>query len=118
MENVNARLMWYLETEIAFPTTSEYTVSKLNMHQKSKLWSLHFGSLGIHQLQTITKHVTGILETIVPHVFAFHNTVQDANITKRAKGHKNHTTTKFGDRFHMDFGFMRALSDKYKRKKT
>ena len=67
--------LWYISTDIIFPTISEYKSNKLNMHQKSELWSLRLDNPGTLQLQNITKYTTDLPDRIVPHAFAFHDSI-------------------------------------------
>ena len=107
--------LWYL-SELAFtPKVEGATVNSLSAVQTSKLWSLHLGSPGTQQLATITKHARGLPCTLILHKFRFINKVVDANIWKEPAGLVDRQATTFGDRFHMDFNFMRASSTEYKK---
>ena len=109
--------LWYLSTTIICPTTTANTVNRLSVKKQSYMCSLLLGSTGERQIAVIPKHTGDLPSKIVLHNFHHHDTTQDANISKVTRDHNDRSAHNFGDRLHMDFSFMRALSSSYKHKK-
>ena len=85
------------------------------LKKQSELWLLHLGSLGETQLQQIHRHTTG-LPHIVLHPFHHMSAKADANIQRKPAGPSgsDRPVFTFGQRFSMDFSFMRASSKAFR----
>ena len=94
--------------QIRRPTTKRQQV-------ESELWAARLGFCGEWQLDAITKAADGLPDVLVPHPFRFQNIKEQANIRRQPASHSSKRLTRPGQRFFMDFGFMRASTDDFSR---
>jgi hypothetical protein len=74
-----------------------------------------FGSPGKHQLKVLLRHVTGTPAVFEYQLFHYVDFKEQAYIRKQAAQHTAERIPMCGAEFYMDFGFLRSLTDKYKR---
>ena len=106
--------LWYLQDCFEY-NGIQPTVRRLNRQQEAELWSLRLGSPGTTQLETITNHSTGMPSKLRLHPFRIIPEVADAKIMRQHRGQRgeDRPVSRFGERFHMDFGFFRASTSDY-----
>ena len=90
-------------------------VSKADLLE-SELWAARLGFCGESQLDALPGNVEGIPTQFQHHPFRFIDFKEQARIRKQAAGRKAQRLDGIGDRFYMDFGFMRASNDSYTRR--
>jgi hypothetical protein len=82
---------------------------------ESKMWLLQFGSPGEHQLDVLPLNVIGMPKSFEYHPFCLINFKEQAYIRKQAAGRTAERIPTCGAEFFMDFAFMRASTEDYKR---
>ncbi len=82
---------------------------------ESELWMLCFGSPGEHQLDVLPIHVVGTPPVFKYHPFRYIDFKEQAYIRKKAAQRKAERIPTCGTEFFMDFGFMRSLTEDYRR---
>ena len=80
---------------------------------EAELWSARLGFPAEWQLDVITSHADGLPTKFEPHPFSVIPEKADAAIGKRPSGKEPMKVTERGQRFYMDFGFMRASTFNY-----
>jgi hypothetical protein len=75
---------------------------------ESELWAARLGFCGWGQLEALPGKVDGIPTTFKCHPFRFIDHKEAAAIKKRASGKHSVCLDGAGQRFYMDFGFLRA----------
>ena len=80
---------------------------------ESELWAARLGFCGESQLDALPGNVEGIPTQFQHHPFRFIDFKEQARIRKQAAGRKAQKLDGIGDRFYMDFGFMRASNESY-----
>lgn len=80
---------------------------------ESELWAARLGFCSHWQLTQIPKHATGTPPKFFPHPLRFIDHKEQARIRKRAAGTTSNPARHPGQRFGMDFGFIRASRDDY-----
>ena len=90
------------------PTTTEKQL-------EAELWSARLGFPSQWQMQVITEHASGLPPKFTPHPFAKHEAVEAATVKRQPIGHNPMHVEKRGQRYYMDFGFIRASADDYSR---
>ena len=90
------------------PTTKRQQV-------EAELWAARLGFCGEWQLDAITKAADGLPDVLAPHPFRFQNIKEQANVRRQPASHSSERLTRPGQRFFMDFGFMRASTDDFSR---
>ena len=94
---------------------SKYSPTTRARQVESEVWALRFGSPGEHQLDVLPKHVVGLPPVLEYHPFRCIDFKEWAYIRKQPAGPPAaHIPTK-GSEFFMDFGFLRASADDYRR---
>ena len=81
---------------------------------ESKVWALHFGSPGEHQLDIFPSHVNGTPPSFEYHPFHSINFKEQTYICKQPARKLAERIPGCGSEFFMDFGFLRASSEDYK----
>ncbi|KAL7528101.1 hypothetical protein ACHAXR_002269, partial [Thalassiosira sp. AJA248-18] len=85
-------------------------------HQlESELWAARLGHCGEWQLDVLPGCATGIPNQFNYHPFRFIDHREQARIRRQAKGRNPERVNKVGQRFYMDFGFIRASTSNYSR---
>ena len=74
--------LWYLQDSFEY-NGIQPTVRRLNNQQEAELWSLRLGSPGTTQLETITKHSTGMPSKLHLHPFRVLPDVEDAKVMRQ-----------------------------------
>ena len=82
---------------------------------ESEVWALRFGSPGEDQLDALPKHVEGIPPVFEYHPFRHINFKEQAYIRKQPARKSAECLPECGCEFFMDFGFMCASNDNYRR---
>ncbi len=82
---------------------------------ESELWALQFGSPGEHQLDVSPNHVEGTPSKFEYHPFHSINFKEQAYIHKQPANKSAEWIQGCGSEFFMDFGFLRASLEDYKR---
>ncbi len=82
---------------------------------ESKVWALHFGSPGEGQLDILPQHVKGTPPVFKYHPFQFIDFKEQAHICKQLAKRTAKWIPGCRSKFFMDFGFMRASTEDYKR---
>lgn len=118
--------LWYIDYEILTTSEGESVMAKAvrkrsttpSAQLASELWALRMGCPGMTTLQKTAKTTSGIDGDIVPHPFRYSDIASDAK-TRRTPATTDtfHPASRPAERFHMDFGFMRASSDEYRKVK-
>ena len=84
-------------------------------HLESELWAARLGFCSEWQLDVLPGCVDGVPSQFEYHPFRFITTKQQAQIRKRAAGRSPQKMKSAGQRFYMDFGFLRASTSDYSR---
>jgi hypothetical protein len=82
---------------------------------ESELWALRFGSPGEHQLDILPKYVHGIPSKFEYHPFRHIDFKEQAYIRRQPANKLAERIPGCGSEFFMDFGFLWASLDNYKR---
>ena len=82
---------------------------------ESEVWALWFGSPGEGQLDALPHHVDGIPPVFEYHPFRHIDFKEQAYIRKQPPRKSAERLPDCGSEFFMDFGFMRASTDDYRR---
>ena len=82
---------------------------------ESEIWAARLGFCSEWQLDVIPGCVDGIPSQFEYHPFRFITTKEQASIRKRAAGRTPRKLASAGQRFYMDFGFIRASTSDYSR---
>ncbi len=82
---------------------------------ESEVWALRFGSPGEGQLDILPKHLDGTPSVVEYHPFRHIDFKEQAYIRKQPSWKTAERLPGCGSEFFLDFGFMRASSDNYKR---
>ena len=117
--------LWYIDYEVLTEDTSPAGIANAANRPKptskaaqlaSELWLLRMGCPAMSTLQKTVHHSDGVEVDITPHPYHFSDIATDAKPRRSpATKDKIHPATEPGERFHMDFGFMRASSAEYKK---
>lgn len=91
------------------PTTKE-------QHLEHLLWSSRLAFPSDAQMDVITDHAEGLPSKFAPHPFAAIDVKLQATVSKQPAGKKPSRVSEAGQRFYMDFAFMRASADDYGRR--
>ena len=87
-------------------------------HLESELWAARLGFCGEWQLDVIPACATGLPNHFDYHPFRFIDHKEQARIRRQAAGRKVERVKKCGQRFYVDFGFMRASNTDFSRPNT
>jgi hypothetical protein len=82
---------------------------------ESEVWLLRFGSPGEHQLDVLPLNVIGMPKSFEYHPFCLIDFKEQAYIRKQAAGRTAECIPTCGAEFFMDFAFMHASTEDYKR---
>jgi hypothetical protein len=80
-----------------------------------EVWALRFGSPGEHQLDILPDHVDGTPSRIEYHPFCHIDFKEQAYVRKQTAKKSAARLPECGSEFFMDFGFLRASSDNFRR---
>ena len=80
---------------------------------EAELWSARLGFPAEWQLEVITNHADGLPHSFAPHPFLHIPAKADAAISKQPVGKDPSKVAERGQRFFVDFGFMRASTEDY-----
>jgi hypothetical protein len=94
--------------------TSPTTHTGVRRVLEAELWAACLGFCSGWQLEMIPKHATGLPSKFFPHPLRFVDHKEQAKVRKQATGSGNVQATVNGQRFGMDFGFIRASTSDYK----
>lgn len=86
---------------------------ELPAHCKAELWHHQLGHPGMVQVQQLADCSTGLPKGKKGHPFRFCDACHDARHECSAQNKEPEPDPARGERFHMDFGFMRASSDNH-----
>jgi hypothetical protein len=81
---------------------------------EAELWAARLGYCSKWQLEFIPKHAIGLPSKFYPHPLRFVEHKEEAKIRKQATGSSPTQAVLLGQRFGMDFGFIRASTMDYK----
>ena len=81
---------------------------------EAELWAARLGFCSEWQLQSLPKHAQGLPSKFYPHPLRFVEHKEQAKVKKQATGSSNTQSVLPGQRFGMDFGFIRASTSDYK----
>ncbi|KAL7538057.1 LOW QUALITY PROTEIN: hypothetical protein ACHAXR_008252 [Thalassiosira sp. AJA248-18] len=84
-------------------------------HLESELWAARLGHCGEWQLDVLPGCATGIPNQFDYHPFRFIDHREQARIRRQAKGRLPDKVRSIGQRFYMDFGFIRASTSDFSR---
>jgi hypothetical protein len=101
-------------TLVRGPTTTFHPTTKARQVE-SELCSLQFGSPGEHQLNILPNHVNGTPPKFEYHPFRHIDFKEQAYIRKQPANKIAERIPGCGSKLFMDFGFLRASSEDYKR---
>ena len=82
---------------------------------EAELWAARLGFCGEDQLHQITSNVEGLPGKLHPHPFRFIDSKEKACIKRQPASSSTDRTSKKGERFYMDFGFLRSSKSDYSR---
>ena len=94
---------------------SRYQPVSKRKQLESELWLLRLGSPGVSQLDTLPSNTTGLPAEFDYHPFRFIDFKAQAQIRKQAAQRSAVRTSECKRRYYMDFGFMRASADDFKK---
>jgi hypothetical protein len=80
---------------------------------RSELWAARLGFCSEWQLTTIPRHASGTPQKFFPHPLRFVDHKEQAHIRKQAASSSSESAPFPGQRFYLDFGFMRASNSDY-----
>ncbi len=95
------------------PTCSRFVPTTKAKQVELEVWLLRLGLPGVHQLDLLRGHVTGILSDFRYHPFHFINHKEQALLKNQPAQRSAVHTTKCKQPFNMDFGFMRLSTSDY-----
>ena len=82
-------------------------------HLESKLWAARLGFCGEWQLDALPGKVEGITNQFDYHAFRYIDHKEQARVIRQAAKRTSGRTTNVGERFYMDFGFLRSSTENY-----
>ena len=89
------------------------TVRALSPLASAELWHHRLGHPSMHQLERLPHCAEGVPPGLKEHAFRFCDTCHDARQSRRPRDFQPEPDPALGERFHIDFGFMRASSEDY-----
>jgi len=106
--------LWYLDFVEPVMETSAATARRLSVTGQAELWHARLGHPSLVQLEHLPKCSKGLPTAMKTHPFHFCDVCYDARQSRTARNMAPEPDPMPGERFHMDFGFMRASSEDYK----
>ena len=82
---------------------------------EAELWAARLGYCGEWQLDAITKAADGVPDVLAPHPFRFSDVKEQANVRRQPASSSAPRLNHKGQRFFMDFGFLRASTADFAR---
>jgi len=101
-------------TKKGTPQTSRFQPTTKAKILESATWSLRLGACHETQLRALPQHALGLPKHFEFHPFRYIDFKEQARIRKQPVG-RNPNVSERGKQFHMDFGFLRASSEDFRK---
>lgn len=102
-------------TKKGTPQTSRFRPTTKAKILESETWSLRLGACHETQLKALPQHALGLPKHFEFHPFRYIDFKEQARIRKQPVGRNPITVSERGKQFHMDFGFLRASSEDFRK---